>query len=510
MRGLVWIVVCAACAWAQTASVEGVATSSITGSPLAHVHVVLKNPADNAGAQYGAETADDGRFSMTGVPATRDYVLSGARAGYALGRISLTLQRDEKRIVQLKLVPTGAITGRITGSAGEPIERARVIAEGPDRKESTTDEDGHFRIGGLTPGKYRVRATSDCGVCRSFLTKPEILADGSLQLRDAATWYPGVLESWQSRRVEVKPDSETAGIDIQLVGVPFVRVSGKVVGMPPQTAQAYATLGSHTIGGGVGNPIKPDGSFQFWGVDPGKYRLSAGWGGLSASYVSTEPIQIEVGGSNVDNIELHVLPASDLAGRLLMESAEVPQSNAQARVSLRQIGYFASNAGDSTLVTPDDTFRLINVRAGKYAVSVSRDGVYVKSMRLGVTEFEGDILNLSNASGAADLTVVLSNAVGSISGTAHDAKGNPVEALVILARDRGEETLIISRSTNAQANGSYSFPNIAPGSYKVIALPRDDADILRDPFGLAAYDDLIESVEVAPGSKVSMDIERRD
>ena len=106
--------------------------------------------------------------------------------------------------------------------------------------------------------------------------------------------------------------------------------------------------------------------------------------------------------------------------------------------------------------------------------------------------------------------VVLSNAVGSISGTAHDAKGNPVEELVILARDRGEETLIISRSTNAQANGSYSFPNIAPGSYKVIALPRDDADILRDPFGLAAYDELIESVEVAPGTHVVMDIERRD
>jgi hypothetical protein len=56
----------------------------------------------------------------------------------------------------------------------------------------------------------------------------------------------------------------------------------------------------------------------------------------------------------------------------------------------------------------------------------------------------------------------------------------------------------------------HSFGNIAPGSYRVIAFPRDRRDILRDPFALAAYDDLIEGVEVAPGNNVSMDIERRD
>lgn len=509
MRGLAWIVFCAASASAQTASIEGVVTSSITGSPLVRVQVVLKNPADNSGSQFGAQTTDDGRFSITGILATRDYVLSAARPGYAPGRVSLVLQRNERRIIQFKLVPTGAISGRITNSAGEPIERARVVAEGPDRKESTTGEDGHFRVGGLTPGKYRLKAVGECRVCRVFLSKPEILADGSSQLRDAPTWYPGVLESTQARRVEVRPDSESTAINIQLTGVPFVRVSGRVIGMPREAVQGYATLGSHSIGGGVGNPIKPDGSFQFWGVDPGKYWLSAAWGGRNASRVSTELIQIEVGGSNVDNVELRVLPASNLAGHLLMETIGFPQHDAHVRVTLRRIG-FAANDADSASVAPDDTFKLHNVSAGKYAVSVSRDGAYVKSMGLGATEFDGDILDLSNASSAAELTLFLSNAVGSISGTVHQANGSPAEALVILARDRGEETLIISRSTGAQGNGSYSFPNVAPGIYKVIALPRDTPEILHDPFGLAAYDDLTESVDVAPGSNVSMDIERRE
>lgn len=515
MRGFIcitWILLYAACASAQTASIEGVVTSSITGSPLAHVQVVLKNPADNTGNQYAAQATDDGKFSITGIPATRDYVLSGARAGYALGRVSLTLGRDEKRIVPLKLVPTGAITGRITDSAGEPVEHGRVIAEGPNRKESTTGEDGNFRIGGLTPGKYRIRAADECGLCRSFLTKPEIHADGSFELHEAATWYPGVLESAQARRVDVTPDSESTAVNIQLLGVPFVRVSGKVIGISPGVTQAYATLGSHSMGGGVGNPIRPDGTFQFWGVDPGKYRLSASFspaaGGRGVSSVSTGLIQIEVGDSNVDNLELRVLPATSLAGRLLMETADSPAPNPQTRVSLRELGS-AGNTADPAPVAPDETFRLNNVRTGKYAVSVSRDGVYVKSIRLGATESEGDILDLGNASGVSDLTLVLSGAVGAISGAVHDAKGNPAAALVILARDRGEETLAISQSVEADANGSYSFPGIAPGNYKIIAVPRDDSDILRDPFGLAAYDDLVQSVEVAPGSQVPIDIELR-
>jgi hypothetical protein len=134
MRQLFSIVALASCACAQTASIQGIVASSVTGSALARVHVVLKNPTDNSGPEYGAQTTDDGRFSITGVPATRAYI-----------------------------------------------------------------------IGGLTPGKYRVKAQSDG---RDFMTKPEIMADGSLQLHDASSYYPGVLDARQAQRVEVKPATE--------------------------------------------------------------------------------------------------------------------------------------------------------------------------------------------------------------------------------------------------------------------------------------------------------------
>ena len=303
----------------------------------------------------------------------------------------------------------------------------------------------------------------------------------------------------------MKPDAESTGVDIQLMGVPFVRVSGKVIDFPRGAVQAYATIGSRSMGGGAGHPIKPDGSFEFWGLDPGKYTLSAGWGERDGPRSSTGVIQIEVAGSNVDNIELRVVPESDMAGRLLADTSDLPQPNAQTKVTLRQLN-FGSNAGEPALVAPDNTFRLTGVRPGKYAVNVSQDGVYVKSTRLGTTASDGDILDLINGSGGADLTLVLSTAVGSISGTVHDAKGHPAEALVMLSRDLGEETILVSRSTDAQPDGAYSFANLRPGKYRIAAFPHEGADLVLRPDGLAGFEDLMESVEVAPAGKIATDL----
>ena len=159
MRRLLSIALLAAWASAQTASIEGIVTSLTTGSPLPRVHVVLKNPADNSGSQYGAETKDYGRFSIDGIAAARSYVLSGGRVGYATGRISLTLQRDEKRNnIELKLAPVGTISGRITDSSGEPVEHGTVavVADADKAGRPTRDSrgTGRFVSGSRSCGRF--------------------------------------------------------------------------------------------------------------------------------------------------------------------------------------------------------------------------------------------------------------------------------------------------------------------------------------------------------------------
>jgi hypothetical protein len=154
------------------------------------------------------------------------------------------------------------------------------------------------------------------------------------------------------KTVLVDGGSESAGVDIQLAGIPFVRVSGKVVGMPRGAPEPYVTISSHDMGG-YGDPVRPDGSFEFWGLDPGHYRLIADWGAPGGQETtrgrrtSTAVIEIEVAESNVDNIELRVVPDSDIAGRVELDAQEISQQGPKGMV-------FAENPNgpENTTLTP--------------------------------------------------------------------------------------------------------------------------------------------------------------
>jgi len=107
----------------------------------------------------------------------------------------------------------------------------------------------------------------------------------------------------------------------------------------------------------------------------------------------------------------------------------------------------------------------------------------------------------------------LSPATGSVSGIIRDDKGNPTEARVVLVRD--EETGGFSaRYATANKDGAYSFPNLPPGNYKLLAVPEDDADLIAPVPGgsepeLSAYEDTLETVKVRTAENVSKDLKRQ-
>jgi hypothetical protein len=107
----------------------------------------------------------------------------------------------------------GAISGRITGRDGRPVEGARVRAVrfddrdgpggrggpgGPPGREAVTDTDGRYRIEALRPGAYRVSAED---------------ADPR---RGPRHWYPDGRDERDAEPVTVRTGASTEGIDIAL------------------------------------------------------------------------------------------------------------------------------------------------------------------------------------------------------------------------------------------------------------------------------------------------------
>jgi Carboxypeptidase regulatory-like domain len=548
---MLWLAVMAGLAFGQTptdpsaqaapavkpATVEGVVTNDLTGAFVPRAHVSLRGFVNGNSLQYGALTADDGKFSITGIqPGT--YNASVERVGFAMppglaSRNAVRLQADQKKSdVNLKLVPTGEITGKVTNPDGDPIEGVGVnaLANGGMSGTGTTDEKGEFRIGGLAPGKYRVRASSS-----NMQSPPEVRTDGTEDVHQAATYYPGVLSEREAALIEVRADGSSSGADIRLKRVPWVEVSGRILGKPRSTGNTYVMVESvpRQFGGGAaGAPVKPDGAFVMWRLDPGKYRLTAGWNAPGSEYVRSAPFDVEVAGSEITGIELRLVPSFSISGQLEYENDQaklLPQPPAPANAQNRtQQAAAAQNApqvrrailirdaandqmqNGSKDVTSDESFHIDLLPANKYRLGVSWNTAYVKSMRLGPTVIEGDVVDLSNGTGDQTLTLVLSAATGSVSGSVKDDSGTVQGTRVVLVpADFPSNPGNRARFSTAKADGSYVFNNLAPGSYKIVAVSEGDTDIVAQRSGLDAYESVMDSVEVHPDEKVALDLKRR-
>jgi hypothetical protein len=474
-------------------NIEGVVTNSVTGEPVPRAHVHLTGD-----SQYSAIAAADGRFSITGIT-PGSYTASAERVGFANASNIPLKAGNDKSDIEIKLVPTGAITGRVTDAGGEPMQSISVAAQGANNGEyADTDEKGQFRIGGLTPGKYRVYASPPGNMMGG---RQEIRTDGTAEVHYATTYYPSVLTEKEARTVMVQPGGESAGVEIRLVTVPFGRVSGRVAGVPQDAEDVNIMVWQHNSGNGIG--IKKEGTFELWRLTPGKYWLSANWKTSQGEEAHTAGTEIVVAGANIDNIELRAVAPSTISGRLEFEDDRAKQAIQKLLpaplIQLEPIMAEPMMDGIAPgVISADATFRLEKVPAGKYRVGIG-DEVYVKSMRLGSAAIDGSVLDLNRGSDGADLSVVVSADMGSIAGTVRDEKGDATGAVVNLLNAEQENGF--ERQVPAKADGTYLIDHLPPGSYKLVATEIGD--------NVEPYVDSAETVELGAGAKLTKDLKRQ-
>ncbi len=455
---------------AQNASLRGVAVDSVTGLPIPRAHVTLRSGAGNNQRLYGSLTGPDGAFSLENIT-PGEYDAYAERTGYVGPRTDthLTLQTgDSKTGYTLKLTPTGGIAGHVLDSSGEPVSGAQVTADADPqaRRAATTDDTGQFRIGGLPPGRYRVKANPN----RSHAS-PEIRTDRTEDVNHATTTFPS--------RVEVRPGVDSAGVEIRLRRIPFVRVSGRVTGIPAGVEHNYvnAQEGPDVSSSAA---IASDGTFQIW-LDPGKYRLRA----HAANGMISAPMEIEVAGANLDNLELHLMPLVSVAGTLEFDDDQV--KHPRQVITLSEYGTGA-RAGSST-IADDRTFEFPDVPVGRYRVNITSEAAYVKSVRLGSQVADGSLIDILGID-PGDLSVHLSTATGTVSGTVTDSSGPAKRIKVTLI---GSDPCIHNRSILTGPDGSYTFTSVPPGSWTVTA-------------GEPSNDSAGETFDIHPNDRITKDL----
>jgi Carboxypeptidase regulatory-like domain len=511
----------------KPASIAGEVRDSVTGAPIARAHVVARRNIGNQVESYAALTADDGTFVISKIPVgsvTSPFDVQMDRTGYVDTRSQTSKSTrlgpgEQKTGIKLKLTPTGAITGRVMDSTGAPAEGVSVSAVTgilPERpvRSATTDDRGVFRIGGLAPGKYRVLARK-----QTLPFPPEIRTDGTAELHHSPTYHPGELDAKNASRVEVGPAADVTGVDIRLVRTPIVRVSGKVSGLSDGVQNVNVQLTRPGGGFGNGTQVRPDGGFELWRVDPGKYTVYAQHFNNGEMWRSA-PVEIEVGENDLDNVSLQLMAAIELHGTTIFEDEEArkgpqpPPSASQASatqqsarppqrryVQLRDWGMANNMGGPGAPMAEDGSFSMPRVAPGRYRVTVMPPQTYVKSVEYGQAHFDGGELDIRSGANAP-VTLHIATAAGTVSGTVRDDQG-PIAGVRVMLMEAGRQPM--PKTVQSGADGSYNFDHVAPGTYRLLAA--DEADF--SPSGSDEdLEGVAENVEVADRQSVVKDLKK--
>jgi Carboxypeptidase regulatory-like domain len=230
------------------------------------------------------------------------------------------------------------------------------------------------------------------------------------------------------------------------------------------------------------------------------------------------PVEIEVGSANLEHLELRMVPPFEMAGQVRYDDDQArqpplplpghtpppPRPRMARLIALDEI-YIGVDSELSGPIRADDSFTLGRIQPGRYRVNITGGWGYVKSVRVGDTESEGDILDLRNGP-AGPLTVTVSSNFCEVTGTVRDSKG-PVADTPVVLRSEGDWPNIQDARTDS--NGTYKFASVSPGKYRLMAV---DEDTL--PLGDVGQDfedsgEVAVSVNLSPGDKVTQDLMRR-
>lgn len=434
-----------------------------------------------------AETITDqhGVFAFTGV-IRGQYRVIAEKASYVDILSSLSTVRgvsaDFDEPIRLTLWRVCAISGRVYGLSGEPVQGHKVVAlarrtigESDDLVEhgvaGLTDDRGVYRVYGIPPGRYTVALV------------PDLRKTGPVSF--SPVYFPGVVETNRADFFLLKPGEQRQGVDFTLSATtPGFTVGGVVTGIPggwnpygiPGGWNPYRiTVSLFTEAGRAVGTVYADsnGHFLIRDVPAGTYSVVArgpvySWGdeGPEADVNGRQGSQqITVRSSEVNNVEIELHQLGAVATQF--ESATLQCLQGELTLTpvsprLHAAMWHAEIASGGATIH--------GVPRGRYRLRVRnlRDGCYVSTVRQVGTESEAGLVEVN---GNTRVGLTLSVADGVVSGrvSGPDERPAPVGTPVVLVAESGERVMDYIRTAPTRADGTFRFDHVPPGFYRATA-----------------------------------------
>jgi protocatechuate 3,4-dioxygenase beta subunit len=509
-------------------TVEGKVLDASSGKPLKKAVVTLFPMQRRANRSIAVTTDADGIFIFKSVD-PGSFRLSAARRGYVTQQYGQTTQRRGGAVLELaagkhlkdvvlRLQVGAAIAGRIFDEDGEPMSNVQVSALRHTYRDgrpilaptgfATSNDLGEYRIFGLAPGEYFIRAAfTGNGFMPGGFAGPE--SDQAGDSTYAPTFYPGVQDSSQAAPINLRPSDDTRA-DITLNPARAFSIRGKVINtagtqgratlmLMPRQEMDFFTFGPRNMA-----PVTADGSFEFHHVLPGSYTINGRTNDEKGQ--STARQSVEVGDRDVNNVIVALRPANEISGRFSVTGSFQGRVK-ELRVSLQPDS--GMMMGDASASAKDDgSFVLNGVSDDVYRITVGGlpSNAYIRAVRYG----SEDIMQrgFDPAGGHESLDIIISADGGRISGLVSDKDQNAQSGITVVAVPDQPLRWISagSKTISSDQNGRFNLQGLRPGRYRLYGFEDIEAGAYDDPQFMKKYLDSGKAVDVTENSQQTIDL----
>jgi hypothetical protein len=372
-----------------TSIIAGRVVDAMSGEPVRKAQVRAVDP--TALPKASTTTTDaNGHYELKRLPSGH-YTVSATKPAYVTASYGQTTPLDAATRIEigdsemvgridLTLSRAGVVAGRVTDELGDPIGRVKVsvvrrqfLNDGSrswlEVAARSTNDIGEFRVFGIPPGQYYLSATL-----------PRFQEDLTTnQPAYVPTYYPGTANVSEAHRLSISAGQVLSIMNLVLLPVPGVRVSGTALDSSGRPRSGYVSLENpetHIV-----SSITSNGAFSLTNVTPGEYVLRASGGDSLTDDRASMPLTVD--GSDLNDIALVGVKRTSLSGRVVIDR----DATAAIKPSELRVNVQSARPDDGTRlgvpVKDDFTFQL-NDWPGRVLVGASSaaPGWFVKQVRL--------------------------------------------------------------------------------------------------------------------------------
>jgi Carboxypeptidase regulatory-like domain len=515
----------------QPRTISGVVVNSVTGRPIPRVLA-------QAG-RFAMLTDGEGRFAFRDV--TDNGVLSATKPGYFPENIGgmipwSPVAQGQPGPLELRLVPEGILSGRVTDARGTPLEnvpvtlRTLVVSNGLNHWEqrggTTTNAEGEFRFAELQAGEYAVQTA--------------LTLDGPPEGEAAAGYAPvdyPVLGVNGAGAIKMRAGDQL-GADMSTRLEKLYPVSGVVNGLPEDTWPNFTV---RMAGGFEVNPaiqqnpqtgefrmLLPSGSFELRTlayvppvVDSSRPRAVRDAVQLNAQQ------RVTVAQGPVEGVRVTLQPMATIPIEVTEETIAKSQASApspgsadpaQMNFSLLQadadaalVAYSAERMDDRT--DPAQGMQMSrpllirNLPPGRYFLQAQGEPPwYVASAFCGGTDLTREPFAIAASAAGCAMRLVLRDDVASLQisvSNAREDRGAPAFIYVVPLNNLTRDVQMLSTGPD----GKSSLGALAPGQYLLLASRQAAQLAFRDTESLRRYETEGRRIDLAPGARAEVQLD---